>query len=99
MNDPDGQNIKVEVNLLEGNIENLVALLTDYRKENELLRSELSTLQNILRTCKLPGSTGSSESGSSSGGEFAYSEKLQVKQKLLLILQKIEIELRNDQTL
>ncbi len=98
MHDPDGQNIKVDINLLEGNIEHLVARLIDYRKENELLRSELSTLQNILRSFKLPGSIASSESGSSSE-EFAYSEKLQVKQKLLLILQKIEMELRNDQAL
>jgi hypothetical protein len=101
MHDSDGQNIKVDVNILEVNIENLVARLTECRKENDLLRSELSSLQNILRSCKLPGTVGFSAADGSgaSGGEFAYAEKLQVKQKLVLILQKIEMELRNDQTL
>ncbi|NTW70439.1 MAG: hypothetical protein HGB23_11465 [Chlorobiaceae bacterium] len=101
MHDSDGLNIKVDLNLLEGNIENLVARLTECRKENDELRSELSSLQNILRSCKLPGTLGSSaaDAGGGSGGEFAYAEKLQVKQKLVLILQKIELELRNDQSL
>jgi hypothetical protein len=101
MHDSDWQNIKVDVNTLAGNIENLVARLTESRKENELLRSELSSLQNILRSLKLPGSPGftAMDAGSGSGGEFAYAEKLQVKQKLVLILQKIEMELRNDQSL
>jgi hypothetical protein len=101
MHETDGQNIKVDVNILEVNIENLVARLTECRKENDLLRSELSSLQNILRSCKLPGTVGFSaaDAGGTSGGEFAYAEKLQVKQKLVLILQKIEMELRNDQSL
>ncbi|NTV05133.1 MAG: hypothetical protein HGA59_01285 [Chlorobiaceae bacterium] len=101
MQDSDGQNIMVDVNLLEQNIELLIVRLTDCRKENDVLRSELSSLQNILRTCKLPGTVGSSamDSCSTSGGEFNYAEKMQVKQKLVLILQKIEMELRNNQTL
>ncbi|EAT58114.1 hypothetical protein [Chlorobium ferrooxidans] len=101
MHDSDGLNIKGEVNILEGNIENLVARLIECRKENDLLRSELSSLQNILRSCKLPGTVGISaaDAPESSGGEFSFAEKLQVKQKLVLILQKIEMELRNDQTL
>jgi hypothetical protein len=101
MQDSDGQNITVEVNLLEKNIELLITRLIDCRKENDVLRSELSSLQNILRTCKLPGTLGSSslDSGSTSEGVFAYPEKMQMKQKLVLILQKIEMELRNNQAL
>jgi len=101
MQDSDGQNIKVDVNLLEENIEHLIARLTDCRKENDLLRSELSSLQNILRSCKLPGSVGTfaQDAGNAPAGVFAYAEKMQVKQKLVLILQKIELELRNNQTL
>ncbi|MEI6846632.1 MAG: hypothetical protein WCK32_01120 [Chlorobiaceae bacterium] len=101
MYDSDGQNIKVDINLLEQNIENLVTCLTECRKENDLLRSELTSLQNILRSCKLPGTVGSSAADASdfSGGTFSYAEKMHVKQKLVLILQKIEMELRNDQTL
>ena len=101
MHDSDGQNIKDEVSLLDNNIELLVARLSDCRKENEVLRSELSSLQNILRYWKLPGTAASSdlEAGDSSGGVFAYAEKMQVKQKLVLLLQKIEMELRNNQAL
>jgi hypothetical protein len=97
----DGQNIKVDVNLLEQNAELLVARLIECRKENDLLRSELSSLQNILRSCKLPGSVGSAvmDANGSSGGVFSYAEQMQVKHKLVLILQKIEMELRNNQTL
>ena len=54
MHDFDGQNIKVDFNLLEQNIELLIARLNECRKENDVLRSELSSLQNILRSCKLP---------------------------------------------
>ncbi len=101
MQDFDGQNIKVDVNLLEKNIELLIVQLIDCRKENEVLRSELSSLQNILRSCKLPGTVGSTaiDAGGIIDGVFAYAEKVQVKQKLVLILQKIEMELRNNQTL
>ncbi|MEI7934744.1 MAG: hypothetical protein WCH30_06790 [Chlorobiaceae bacterium] len=101
MQDFDGQNIKVDVNLLEKNIELLIVQLIDCRKENEVLRSELSSLQNILRSLKLPGTVGSTaiDSGVVLDGVFAYAEKGQVKQKLVLILQKIEMELRNNQTL
>ena len=101
MHDFDGQNIKVDFNLLEQNIELLIARLNECRKENDVLRSELSSLQNILRSCKLPGSVGSTvmESNGSSAGLFTYAEQLQVKHKLVMLLQKIEMELRNNQTL
>ena len=101
MHDFDGQNIKVDFNLLEQNIELLIARLNECRKENDVLRSELSSLQNILRSCKLPGSVGSTvmESNGSSAGLFTYAEQLQVKHKLVMLLQKIEMELRNSQTL
>ena len=101
MQDFDGHNIKVDVNLLEENIELLIARLNECRKENDLLRSELSSLQNILRSCKLPGTVGSTvmEASGSSEGVFTYAEQMQVKHKLVMILQKIEMELRNNQTL
>ncbi len=101
MHDFDGQNIKVDFNLLEQNIELLIARLNECRKENDVLRSELSSLQNILRSCKLPGSVGSTvmESNGSSAGLFTYAEQLQVKHKLVMLLQKIEMELRNNQAL
>ncbi|MEI7787809.1 MAG: hypothetical protein WCI23_04115 [Chlorobiaceae bacterium] len=101
MHDFDGQNIKVDFNLLEQNIELLIARFNECRKENDVLRSELSSLQNILRSCKLPGSVGSTvmESNGSSAGLFTYAEQLQVKHKLVMLLQKIEMELRNNQAL
>ena len=101
MQDFDGQNIKIDVNILEDNLQLLIARLNECRKENDLLRSELSSLQNILRSCKLPGSVGSTimEANGSSEGVFTYAEQLQVKHKLVMILQKIEMELRNNQTL
>ena len=101
MHDFDGQNIKVDFNLLEQNIELLIARLNECRKENDVLRSELSSLQNILRSCKLPGSVGSTvmDANGNSGGVFTYAEQMQVKHKLVMILQKIEMELRNSQTL
>ena len=101
MQDFDGQNIKVDANLLEDNIQLLIARLNECRKENDVLRSELSSLQNILRSCKLPGSVGSTvmESNGSSAGLFTYAEQLQVKHKLVMLLQKIEMELRNNQAL
>ena len=101
MQDFDEQNITGDVNLLENNIELLVARLNDCRKENDVLRSELSSLQNILRNYKLPGTLGSTamDAGGTSAGALDYAEKVQVKQKLVLILQKIEMELRNNQAL
>ena len=101
MQDFDGQNIKVDANLLEDNIQLLIARLNECRKENDLLRSELSSLQNILRSCKLPGSVGSTvmDADGNSGGVFTYAEQMQVKHKLVMILQKIEMELRNNQIL
>ncbi|NTW84102.1 MAG: hypothetical protein HGB36_12185 [Chlorobiaceae bacterium] len=100
MRDSDGQNNKAEIDHLEDNIENLITRLNDCRKENELLRSELTSLQNILRSCKLPGSLGTAVTDTEvvSGG-IEYAEKMQVKQKLLMLLQKIEMEFRNNQAL
>ena len=101
MQNSDGQNSKGEFNILEKNIELLVARLTECRKENDVLRSELSSLQNILRNYKLPGSVGSTavDATGTPVGALDYAEKVQVKQKLVLILQKIEMELRNNQAL
>ncbi len=39
------------------------------------------------------------EAGGSPEGVFTYAEQMQVKHKLVMILQKIEMELRNNQTL
>ena len=101
MQNSDGQNSKGEFNILEKNIELLVARLTECRKENDVLRSELSSLQNILRNYKLPGSVGLTavDASGTPVGALDYAEKVQVKQKLVLILQKIEMELRNNQAL
>ncbi len=101
MQNSDGQNSKGDINLLEQNIELLVARLTECRKENDVLRSELSSLQNILRNYKLPGGVGSTavDAAGTPVGALDYAEKVQVKQKLVLILQKIEMELRNNQAL
>ncbi|MEI7696203.1 MAG: hypothetical protein WCI64_11240 [Chlorobium sp.] len=101
MQDFDGQNIKVDVNLLEKNIELLIVQLTECREENGVLRSELSSLQKILTSFKLPGKLGSvtAEAGGNPDGTFASAEKVQIKRKLVLILQKIEMELRNSQAL
>lgn len=101
MQDSDGQNIRVDVNLLEKNVEQLVLQLTECRKENEALRAELASLQNILRSCKLPGSGAPQmpTDGSLSEGTLTGSEKMQLKQRLVLLLQKIEMELRSSQSL
>ncbi len=93
MHDQDRPNITADVSLLEGNVEHLINRLSECRKENEILRTELATLQSILRSCKLPGTGNNPVSGMDS--EFTYAEKLRVKQKLVLILQKIEMELRS----
>ncbi|NTV92979.1 MAG: hypothetical protein HGA72_06865 [Chlorobiaceae bacterium] len=101
MHDPEAQKSKAETLLLEENIGKIIARLHDCRKENELLRSEIVSLQNILRSCKLPGSENSAagDLDNGSGGGFSYAEKLQVRQKLVQILQRIEMELRSGQTL
>ena len=101
MQDFEGQNIKADVSLLEENIEILMDRWNECRKENDVLRSELSSLQNILRNYKLPGSVGSTavDAAGTPVGALDYAEKVQVKQKLVLILQKIEMELRNNQAL
>ncbi|MBM3162285.1 MAG: hypothetical protein FJZ79_02950 [Chlorobi bacterium] len=97
MHDQDGQNIPADVSLLEENVGNLVSRLHECRKENEALRSELATLQNILRSCKLPETGSTSLTGPEA--EFTHAEKLRVKQKLVVILQKIEMELRSNRNL
>lgn len=81
------------IDLLEQHIERIVDQLADCRKENEMLQAEIESLQSILRSCKLPVS-GSGQEVSDNG--FSYAEKVQVRQKLVLILQRIEMELRND---
>jgi hypothetical protein len=82
---------------LEQNVGRLVEQLTECRKENELLKSEVSSLQNILRSFKLPGTEGRDvQVPGTSGEEFSYADRLQIKQKLVMILQKIERELRGE---
>jgi hypothetical protein len=97
MHDEDGHDVPDGVSLLEENVEKLVSRLQQSREENELLRSELATLQNILRSCKLPETGSTPLTGPEAG--FTYAEKLRVKQKLVLILQKIEMELRSPRNL
>ena len=81
------------LDLLEQRIEQIIGQLADCRKQNETLQAEIASLQSILRSCKLP----VSGSGSDVADEgFSYEEKVQVRQKLVLILQRIEIELRNE---
>jgi len=92
------QSTKEILTSLEENIGRIVVQLSECRKENELLKSEVLSLQNILRSCKLPGSEGvTGEMPDFSGDGFSYAEKLRIKQKLVLVLQKIEMELRGDQ--
>ncbi|HHE31655.1 MAG TPA: hypothetical protein ENL07_03225 [Chlorobaculum parvum] len=82
---------------LEENVARLVEQLTECRKENELLKAEVSSLQNILRSFKLPGTEGpSSEVQGGAGDGLSYAGMLQIKQKLVLVLQKIERELRGE---
>ncbi len=97
MDDARGGSGMSTFDLLDSNVAKLVEQLNDCRKENELLKSEISSLQTILRSCKLPvsGKPSAEAEGTGSSG-FSYTEKLQVRQKLVLILQKIEMELRDD---
>jgi len=82
---------------LEQNVGRLVEQLAECRKENELLKSEVSSLQNILRSFKLPGTEGPEVTAPGASGEgFSYADRLQIKQKLVMILQKIERELRGE---
>ncbi len=81
------------LDLLEQRIMQAVEQLTDCRKQNEMLQAEITSLQSILRSCKLP----VSESGQGAAvNGFSYEEKVQVRQKLVMILQRIEVELRNE---
>jgi hypothetical protein len=95
-----GEDILAGIGTLEGNTRLLVNRLDAFRKENEALKSELASLQEVLRSMKLPGGSMSSSRGDATEmtGTVPYAEKLQVKQKLVLILQKIEMELRNGHT-
>ncbi|ACF45862.1 conserved hypothetical protein [Prosthecochloris aestuarii DSM 271] len=97
MDDAKGDSGVSAFDLLDSQVAKIVKQLNDCRKENELLRSEIASLQTILRSCKLPVSgkpSADHDEGGSAG--FSYTEKLQVRQKLVLILQKIEMELRDD---
>jgi hypothetical protein len=97
MPEADERNGNDVLSVLEQSVGKIVAQLTECRKENELLKSEVSSLQNILRSFKLPGTEGTSPELTPAGDGFSSYEKLQVKQKLALILQKIERELRGEQ--
>ena len=100
MRDSDAQHVKADISHLEANVDGLIEKLQECRKENELLRSELASLQNVLRSCKLPGSLGTTvPEPEALAGSVPYAEKMQVKQKLVMILQKIEMEFRNNQAL
>ncbi|NTV68450.1 MAG: hypothetical protein HGB06_12410 [Chlorobaculum sp.] len=97
MDTADGHNDLQLFAGLEQNIARLVEQLSECRKENELLKSEVSSLQNILRSFKLPGTEGPEvQTAVTSGEGFSYAEKLQIRQKLAMILQKIERELRGE---
>lgn len=97
MQDEVEHKIAADFSRLEENVGTLVSRLDECRKENDLLRSELASLQNILRSCKLPGTGSVSSSGQES--ELTHAEKFRLKQKLVLILQKIEMELRTNRNL
>lgn len=97
MHDEVERKIEADFSLLEEQAGHLVSRLNECRKENDMLRSELATLQNILRSCKLPGADTVSSSGQDS--ELTHAEKFRMKQKLVLILQKIEMELRTTRNL
>ena len=81
------------IDLLKKRLEQIVEQLIDCRKQNEMLQAEITSLQSILRSCKLPVS--GSRQGAIDDG-FSYEEKVQVRQKLVTILQRIEVELRNE---
>ena len=78
---------------LEERIGQIVDQLTDCRKQNEILQAEITSLQSILRSCKLPVSGGGQDA---KDNIFSYEEKVQIRQKLVMILQRIEVELRNE---
>jgi hypothetical protein len=97
MDTADGHNGLQLFTGLEQNVTRLVEQLSECRKENELLKSEVSSLQNILRSFKLPGTEGPDATVPVTSGEgFDYAEKMQIRQKLAMILQKIERELRGE---
>lgn len=93
------QGSRSELDQLERSVAEMVEQLVKYRKENEELKSEIESLQKILRGFKgpLPGisSEGAPEDDVPSAG-ISYSEKLQIKQKLVQILRRIDMELRED---
>ncbi len=81
------------LDLLEQRIGQIVEQLTDCRKQNEMLQAEITSLQSILQSCKLPVSGGGQDAVDNA---FSYEEKVQIRQKLVVILQRIEVELRNE---
>ncbi|MBC8525060.1 MAG: hypothetical protein ISR54_07550 [Chlorobium phaeobacteroides] len=81
------------LDMLEKRIEQIVGELTECREQNALMQAEITSLQSILRSCKLPVS---GNEKTVSGESFSYEEKVQVRQKLIVILQRIEMELRNE---
>ena len=89
--DKDGSGI----DLLESRVGKVVEQLLDCRKQNDVLQAEITSLQSILRSCKLPGG----ESGSDgTSGSFSYEEKIRIRQKLVTILQRIDVELKSEIT-
>lgn len=83
------------LDLLEERIKTMAGQLAESKKQNEALKEELTSLQSILRSCKFPvsGSDGD-DAGDVAEKGYSFEDKVQIKQKLLLILQKIDIELR-----
>lgn len=97
MDATDEHNGQELLNGLEQNVARLVEQLTECRKENEVLKAEVLSLQNILRSFKLPGTEGpSAEVQPTASDGLSYAGMLQIKQKLVLVLQKIERELRGE---
>lgn len=89
--DKDGSGI----DLLESRVGKVVEQLIDCRKQNEMLQAEITSLQSILRSCKLP--VAESDNGGTVGS-FSYEEKIQIRQKLVTILQRIDVELKSEIT-
>ncbi len=93
------QGSRSELDQLERSVAEIVEQLVRCRKENEELKSEIESLQKILRGFKgpLPGiqPEGSLVDDAPSAG-ISYAERLQIKQKLVQILRRIDMELRED---
>jgi hypothetical protein len=97
MDTAGGHNAQEIVTGLDEKVRMLVARLSECRKENEQLKSEVTSLQNILRSFRLPGTESPAGAVPDTSGEgFSYAGKVQIRQKLVLLLQKIDRELRGE---